>query len=123
MVRAPLFVVVGFGVVLGCGGSSSVPAGDRARAFQVSQESELIGGPKAMGRVGDFMLVNTKVRFVIAAAGRTRAWFPVGGGILDADRVRDGAGEDRLQEMTTRLGAIRVLAAETVEVANDGTDG
>jgi len=123
MVRASLFLVAGFGVVLGCGGSPSVPAGDRARAFQVTEESELIGGPKAMGRVGDFMLVNTKVRFVIAAAGRTRAWFPVGGGILDADRVRDGAGEDRLQEMTTRLGAIRVLFAETVEVVNDGADG
>ncbi|MBI5480483.1 MAG: CehA/McbA family metallohydrolase [Deltaproteobacteria bacterium] len=123
MTRMLLLLVVAVGMGSGCGGSSAVPAADRARAFRISQESELIGGPKAMGRVGDFMLINTKVRFVIAAAGRTRAWFPVGGGIIDADRVRDGAGEDRLQEMTTRLGAIRVLYAETVEVANDGADG
>lgn len=118
-------LVLGAALVLmgGCGGSDEVPAGDRASAFQITQESDLIGGPKAMGRVGDFMLRNTKVRFVVAAAGRTRAWFPVGGGIIDADRVRDGAGHDLLQEMTTRLGAIRVLFAESVEVVNDGSDG
>jgi len=69
---------------------ASVPAGDRARAFQVTQESELIGGPKALGRVGDFMLVNTEVP-VRHRRGRAHARLVSGGrGILDADRVRDG---------------------------------
>jgi hypothetical protein len=124
MTRSFLLGLAVLGVVVGCGGGTSVPAADRARAFQISQATELIGGPKAAGQVGDFMLSNTRVRFVIAAAGRTRTWFPVGGGVIDADRVRDGlAGDDRVQEITTRLGAIRVLYAETVEVANDGSDG
>ena len=117
-------LLVGSLLVVACGHSgSSVPAADRARASQIAAASDLIGGPKASGQVGDFLLANTKVRFVIAGAGRTRTWIPVGGQVIDADRVRDGAGDDRFQEMSTRLGELRVLWAETVEVANDGTNG
>jgi hypothetical protein len=62
---------------------------------------------------------------VIAAAGRTRGWFPVGGMVVDADRVRPAGtpGDDRLQELATRVGTMRVLYSESVEVANDGSDG
>jgi hypothetical protein len=106
-----------------CGGGSAVPPADRARAVQIADAGDLVGGPKAAGQVGDFLLANTKVRFVVAAAGRTRAWLPVGGLLLDADRVRAEGGDDRLQEMATRLGTLRILYADAVEVANDGSDG
>jgi hypothetical protein len=112
-------------LLLACGSSGpNVPAADRARARQITTDADLIGGPKATGRVGDYLLANSKVRFVIADAGRTRAWFPVGGCLIDADRVRAaGAGDDRLQEVVTRLGTFRILYAEKVEVARDGSDG
>ncbi|HEY3355107.1 MAG TPA: CehA/McbA family metallohydrolase [Polyangia bacterium] len=107
-----------------CGDATTpVPAADRAAARVVATAGDLIGGPKASGQVGDFLLTNTKVRFIIAGAGRTRAWFPVGGCLIDADRVRPTGGEDRLQEMITRLGPFRLLYAEKVEVARDGSDG
>ncbi len=108
-----------------CSGPPATPPGEQARAIQIGDAKDLIGGPKASGRVGDFLLANGKVRFVIAAAGRSRAWFPTGGVLLDADRVR-AAGEpddDRLQEMVTRVGDLRILYADKVEVAADGSDG
>jgi hypothetical protein len=107
-----------------CGGAGSpVPQADRARAARITAAADLIGGPKASGQVGDFLLANTKVRFIVAASGRTRSWFPVGGLVVDADRVRAGAGDDRFAEMATRLGVLHILYADQVEVANDGHDG
>jgi hypothetical protein len=40
------------------------------RGKQISSTSELIGGPNAQGRVGDFLLENERVRVVIQGAGR-----------------------------------------------------
>lgn len=121
-------------LVAGCGGKDSnhvdVPASDRATAVVITDSSQLIGGPKAEGRVGDLLLANTRVRFVISGVGpggRTRGWFPVGGELIDADWVRPAggtpSGDDRLQEMATRLGNFGVLWADKVEVASDGSDG
>jgi hypothetical protein len=103
----------------------NVPVADRARALVIRDSGDLIGGPKASGRVGDLLIANTKVRFIIAAAGRSRAWFPTGGVLLDADVARPAGqpGDDRLQEMVTRVGNLRMLYADTVEVASDGSDG
>ena len=110
--------------VAGCGDATvAVPEADRAHALQISSATQLIAGPKASGRVGDFLLTNGRVRFIISAAGRTRGWFPVGGSVIDADRVRASGGDDRLQEMVTRLGTLRVLYSDTVEIAADGSDG
>ena len=105
--------------------TSNVPVAERARAFRITDPKDLIGGPKASGAVGDLLLANTKVRFIVAAAGPARAWFPTGGLLLDADRVRPPGqpGDDRLQEMVTRVGNLRILSADTVEVASDGSDG
>ena len=102
--------------------ASMVPVADRARAFAITSASDLIGGPKASGRVGDFLLANTKVRFIVEGAGRTRTWFAVGGALIDADRA-GSTGNDLLQEMVTRLGSLGVLYAETVTIENDGSDG
>lgn len=104
---------------------SDVPVGERARASRISDGKDLIGGPKATGRVGDFLLANTRVRFIVADAGRSRSWFPTGGVLIDADRTRPEGepGDDRLQEMVSRVGGLRMLDADKVEVANDGSDG
>jgi hypothetical protein len=117
------------GIALACllsaCGSKPAPVADRAHASVITDASQLIGGPKAAGQLGDFLIANTRVRFIIAAAGPSRAWFPTGGVLLDADRVRlDGEpGDDRLQEMVTRLGLMGILWADQVEIAHDGADG
>jgi hypothetical protein len=111
-------------LLAGCS-AAPPPVADRAHARVIADAADLIGGPKATGQLGDLLLINTKVRFIVAAGGRTRAWFPTGGLLLDADRVRAAGepGDDRLQEMVTRLGLMGMLYADTVEVAHDGADG
>lgn len=120
-----LGLVASFALACGCSSSPPAPVADRAHASVISDASQLIGGPKASGQVGDFLIANTHVRFIVAAAGRSRAWFPTGGLVLDADRARAAGdpGDDRLQELATRLGAMRLLYADSVEIAHDGSDG
>lgn len=59
-----------------------------ARAFRVDSRSQLIGGPRALGEVGDWMLENDKVRFVIQDSGFSRGFGVYGGALIDADIVR-----------------------------------
>ncbi len=62
---------------------------NQARAGFVTDEAQLIGGPKADGRVGDIKLYNSEIRVIVETEGRSaggyRFW---GGGIVDADVVR-----------------------------------
>lgn len=62
-----------------------------AYAKQIHSPQELIGGPKALGTVGDFLLANDQIRVVIQAAGWSRGFGMFGGGIIDADIQRPGA--------------------------------
>jgi hypothetical protein len=93
------------GLVAACTGS----APPRSRAQRIGKLEEAIGGPHAIGRVGDFILENDQVRFVIADTGRCptpkpkdcidtygRANTTFGGTLVDADLVRiqgDGQGK------------------------------
>ena len=43
----------------------------RSRAQWIGKLDQAIGGPHAIGRVGDFILENDQVRFVIADTGGT----------------------------------------------------
>lgn len=80
----------------------------KSRAFRVEQRAQLIGGPRALGEVGDWMLENGRVRFLIQDAGFSRGFGVFGGALLDADLVREqsgrgnsegGTGEDNFGEM------------------------
>ncbi len=97
-----------------------------AEAFQIASASDLIGGPLAVGRVGDYMIRNGNVRAVIRDAGRVHSFAHLNGGqIIDADLVRENPADDR-----DSWGAMQVLvnisasqATDTVVVLNDGDDG
>ena len=71
-------------------------------AKMVETPDELIGGPGALGMVGDYLLSNDKIRVIIQDKGWSRGFGVFGGGIIDADivrpRGRDGslpAGKDK----------------------------
>ena len=65
MMRLCVFMAI----CLGCESAPPyVPPEDRAQARQITDTKDLIGGPKASGRAGDFLLANTRVKAVIAAA-------------------------------------------------------
>ncbi len=98
---------------------------DAVRAGQVTDPAALIGGVSAEGAVGDFLLYNDRVKFVIQAPGESSYYVEYGGGLIDADIVREPGvpGRDIVDEMTPMVGLARVVDAESVEVIADGADG
>lgn len=81
-----------------CTGSSA----PHSRAQRIGKLEQAIGGPHAIGRVGDFILENDQVRFVIADKGVGRVNTTFGGSLVDADLQRvqgDDKGNDQLAEL------------------------
>lgn len=114
MIRAT--IRLGLGLVtlgVGLGGLTVLPNACTApqpvaRALQVTQRDQLIGGPRALGEVGDFLLENDQVRVIIQNTGFSRGFGVFGGSLIDADLVRTdvgpgdsagGAGHDMFGEM------------------------
>jgi hypothetical protein len=114
-----------------------------SRATQVQSRADLIGGPRALGEIGDYLLENDKVRFIVQGEGFSRGFGVFGGGLLDADLVRTtsgrgdsegGQGQDNFGEMfpgfflealdphevTDPNGGDKLKA---IEIENDGSDG
>ena len=96
------------------------------RAKWIGCADELVGGPHALGAVGDILLENARVRFVVRAASEEGvALLGTGrGGLIDADRVRAAgeAGEDRLREILPIV-SLNVVVVEEVAVLADGAAG
>ena len=55
---------------------------------QITEVSELIGGPTAYGKVGDYLLQNEKIKVIVQGFDRHIGAQPYGGAVLDADLVR-----------------------------------
>lgn len=93
-------------------------------AKTIADAGDLIGGPRAEGRVGDFLLANDHVRVVIGAADDSVVFNPYGGQLLDADVARPAGepGRDRFGEAFPSVNILTIAATETVEVVADGTD-
>ncbi|MFH1538088.1 MAG: hypothetical protein ABIH66_03960, partial [bacterium] len=104
------------------------------KAIVVRDASELIGGPKAEGKAGDFKIYNNRVGFIICGARPSSGYSPLGGMVEDAGRLKkeeDGyywwnimgdvfqvffRGQDAL--LSSRL-----FAPVRAEVLKDGSDG
>src|SRR4051812_1237740 len=82
-------------------------SGPRAYGGQVQSRAELVGGPRAVGEVGDWRLSNGKVRFIVQDKGASRIYTTFGGSLIDADLERPNdldpygrrVGHDGLGEM------------------------
>jgi Carboxypeptidase regulatory-like domain len=116
------------GSVGGCEGKTAVPPFPEdqwASARIVTAEADLIGGPLAQGQIGDVLLTNGRVRFIVQDPANARGYLPYGGTVIDADIVRPAGepGQDRLGEVAPIVGYIRFLAADTMEVIHDGRGG
>ena len=65
------------------------PSADpEAEVFRITSRGELIGGPRALGEVGDYMLQNDQIRVIVQDKGYSRGFGIYGGSIIDADLVR-----------------------------------
>jgi hypothetical protein len=96
----------------------------QVRAKPVVCDSELLTGPNADGQVGDLILENSKVRFIIRVSSSHTFVGMDGGNVVDADLARNPgeAGRDLLQEITP-LFSFNAAALDTVEVTGDGSSG
>ncbi|MBM4370396.1 MAG: hypothetical protein FJ098_01995 [Deltaproteobacteria bacterium] len=123
--------------------------GDRMLvARRIESQRELIGGPSARGKVGDYLLRNDRVRFIVAGRGQAWQGGVFGGTLLDADLVRKewetqyGTGFDAFSETFPLVNLIetnpeldgrevafsdeglRLVAVPSgIEVIKDGSDG
>jgi hypothetical protein len=128
-----------FAVLAACGGGTSGPSladflpavpptdGKAQSTFAgpIAQANagELIAGPAATGRVGDYFMRNAKVRFVIEAPTRVIGIVPWGGNVVDATFVGSDAPGDQLGEVGMVYYLGRTCAHDKVEVLLDGAGG
>lgn len=98
----------------------------RAWATRIATRDELIGGPKALGQIGDYLLANDQIRVIIHGPGPNRGSTIFGGTLIDADLQRPNAkpdeGNDQLGEIFPSF-LFEALDPEKVEVVRDGSDG
>lgn len=98
-----------------------VPSGS-VIAGTIEDPAALVGGSAGEGRLGDFLLKNDRARFVVQAARDDGNYYePVGGGVIDADIVREGGPDhDIVDEWMGMFGLGRIGRATAVEVVDDG---
>jgi hypothetical protein len=119
--------LLGLSGIGGCGNTEPY-----ARAFEIGDLTETIGGPKAVARPGDYILENDRIRLAILDARVSPGPHTSGGSIVDADlqrldpRYLHGKGNDRLSEVFATVN-LNVQEADedagTVQIINDGSDG
>ncbi|MFO0658424.1 MAG: hypothetical protein U0165_01125 [Polyangiaceae bacterium] len=107
----------------------SDPKGN-VEARKITSRIDLIGGDRALGDIGDYLLANDKVRVVIQAPGFSRGFGVYGGSLIDADlrRPREegnsgaGIGYDAFGELFPAF-FVQACAVDDVKVLNDGSNG
>ncbi len=118
--------LLGIGSLLGlagcfAGGSSMTTLG---QAKQVEHETELLGGPNAIGQVGDYLLQNNRVRAIVQALPEAPQGgvLSYGGALVDLDRVRfpGEAGRDRFGGVVSLVDGTLTLRPERVFILEDG---
>lgn len=94
------------------------------RAGQVTSEDELIGGPMAKAKLGDYKLYNSRIRVIVESERTSDGWGTIGGSIADADIVRpEGEEGQSLFSEYFYLFGLKMQDTEKVEVINDGSNG
>ena len=121
----PKSLVMGFitGLIALSCGQEVVPSADVRR---VTTRADLVGGPSALGELGDFVLENDRVKVVIQDKGYSRGFGVYGGGLIDADLKRPiapgtsdgGEGRDSFGELFP-IYFLQALNPDTVEVVNE----
>nr|MBP6725329.1 carboxypeptidase regulatory-like domain-containing protein [Halioglobus sp.] len=102
------------------------PAPAVAVARVAAQAADLLQGPLARSRIGDFVLENDLLRVIIQKPGRN--WFGVGtygGNIIDVSRKQaDGSFlPDHLEEFVTGINIENTPHYTEAEITNPGADG
>jgi hypothetical protein len=97
-----------------------------ARAKQITNANEAIGGPLGRSQVGDYLLVNDKIKVAVLRPGRHayNAVGSFGGNIIDGDRHHaDGVDRDSFEIFAPGINIENTVNYTSVTVLNDGTNG
>ncbi len=95
----------------------------------IATSNDLPGGPKAYGRMGDYVLRNHQATFVIAGIRPTHGYGRFGGRLLDAVLHEDGRQSDFLGELffgiadSRGLFTARTLRPERIDIVSPGGAG
>lgn len=94
-------------------------------AFTIHKKSQLIGGPVAQGRVGDFLLSNGVIRAIIQKSRKNASVNSFGGNIIDADLAREPGdeGQDNFGSLFPLVNIEWTVNYLNFEVLSDGKNG
>lgn len=130
--RAPWALLGSLGSSALLGLACQQPTDPWAKARRIEGLDETIGGPKAMARVGDYLIENDRIKLAILDARPSLGPHTSGGSLIDADlqrtdpRFSQGRGLDQLAEVFPTIN-LNVQTADstagTVEIVNDGSNG
>lgn len=97
--------------------------GENLGALQITSFTQLIGGPAASGKVGDYLLYNDVIKVVIDNPTRPFGFALSGGNIIDADRIPGG--NDQLAQVFTYLDNTfpRHFVYDKLYLTRNGSDG
>jgi hypothetical protein len=96
----------------------------KARLRRITDDGDLIRGPLAHSKLGDYLLENDVARFVVQDVAQ-RDMYSVGqfgGNLIDAELVAN-PGRDHFLEIQPMLNLETVINAQTAQIINDGQDG
>ena len=105
--------------------------GSHAYAGRVASRSDLVGGPRAIGDLGDWRISNGRVRFIVQDLGNDRVYATFGGSLIDADLARPvevadprlrPSGRDGLGELFPAF-FLSAVEPGSIKVISDGSDG
>lgn len=96
----------------------------KARVHEITNPADLLSGPIAHGRVGDYLLQNSVARFVVQDVGQRdlHSIGEYGGNLIDAELLAV-PGKENFFEVTPSVNVETVINAQTVDILNDGQNG
>jgi hypothetical protein len=101
--------------------TSNQPTGF-VRAYQSTQESDLLNSQTKTAKIGDFVLENDQSKFIIEQNSRSIGPCPYGGNLIDGSLKAEGV-EDSIGELCLFLNFSQTLKAEQFEIIEDGSMG
>jgi hypothetical protein len=110
-------------------GGCATPTGGASAAL-ITNRAQLIGGDRALGDVGDYIIENDRIRVVVQKPGFSRGFGVYGGSLIDADLRRpsetgtsgEAPGNDQFGELFPAF-FVQAVDVSTVFVSADGKDG
>lgn len=101
-----------------------------ASAKKITSRMQLVGGDRALGDVGDYLIENERVRVVVQGPGFSRGFGVYGGSLIDADARRPSEvgtsgqpiGNDQFGELFPAF-FVQAVNVDRVFVDRDGSDG